>query len=313
MKPSRAWVLLKSGRRLDLLDPDPDAWTDRDLAIGLSRTYRWAGYSAWDLPLSVAQHSLNVLALGEMQGPLTAREALRELLHDATEALLGGIDPIFPIKPHLGEAFRALDSRLQSAVDRRYDLPPWSEDEFARHKQADRLAAACEAFHVVGWSRAEMKTDLGLEIDPLEDDPLPPPAGMTTWEPWPPKLAEQIFLNCLNQLLEQADAEKAGASKGPANAARKLRAIIATARARQLPERAPLFAPGAGKSPLPFEIEIRPATPRRVPLAADSTPPSAAGSRPLSEGIPDEEVEARLRTLRDHMTANKVPMPKPIK
>jgi hypothetical protein len=25
------------------------AWTDRDLAIGLSRTYRWAGYSVWDL------------------------------------------------------------------------------------------------------------------------------------------------------------------------------------------------------------------------------------------------------------------------
>ena len=33
----RAWILLKSGRRLDLLDPRPDAWTDKDLAI-------------WDLP-----------------------------------------------------------------------------------------------------------------------------------------------------------------------------------------------------------------------------------------------------------------------
>ena len=46
MKPDRAWVLLPSGRRLNLLEPDPWAWTDRDLAIGLSRTYRWAGYSA---------------------------------------------------------------------------------------------------------------------------------------------------------------------------------------------------------------------------------------------------------------------------
>jgi 5'-nucleotidase len=63
MTCTRAWVLLPSGRRLNLLDPypDPDAWTDEDLAIGLSRTYRWAGYSAWDLPLSVAQHSLTVL------------------------------------------------------------------------------------------------------------------------------------------------------------------------------------------------------------------------------------------------------------
>ena len=37
MKAARAWVLLPSGRRLNLLEPDPWAWTDRDLAIGLSR------------------------------------------------------------------------------------------------------------------------------------------------------------------------------------------------------------------------------------------------------------------------------------
>jgi uncharacterized protein len=63
----RAWILLPSGKQLDLLAPDPWAWTDDDLAIGLSRTYRWAGYSAWDLPLSVAQHSLAVLALRRSQ------------------------------------------------------------------------------------------------------------------------------------------------------------------------------------------------------------------------------------------------------
>jgi len=34
----RAWILLPSGKQLDLLDPDPWAWTDDDLAIGLSRT-----------------------------------------------------------------------------------------------------------------------------------------------------------------------------------------------------------------------------------------------------------------------------------
>ncbi|CAN2536287.1 hypothetical+protein [Methylocapsa aurea] len=84
MTSHRAWMLLKSGGRLDLLDPKPDAWTDEDLAIGLSRTYRWGGYSAWDLPLSVAQHSLAVLALREREGKLTPRESLRELLHDAT-------------------------------------------------------------------------------------------------------------------------------------------------------------------------------------------------------------------------------------
>ena len=86
----RAVVLLQSGRRLDLLNPDPNCWTNEDLAIGLSRTYRWAGHSAWELPLSVAQHSLTVLALREIAGPLLPAEALRELLHDAIEALRVG-------------------------------------------------------------------------------------------------------------------------------------------------------------------------------------------------------------------------------
>lgn len=127
----RAWILLPSGKQLDLLDPDPWAWTDDDLAIALLRTYRWAGYSAWDLPLSVA-------------------EARRELLHDATEALTGGWDPITPLKPHLGPGFSALVARLQAAVDHRYDLPAWTPTDYALHKRADRLAAANEAYHVVG-------------------------------------------------------------------------------------------------------------------------------------------------------------------
>ena len=96
MITNRAWVLLPSGRRLDLLNPDPQAWTDHDLSVGLSRTYRWAGYSAWDLPLSVAQHSVTVLAIRQASHGLrlTPPVALRELLHDAEEALLGGWDPI---------------------------------------------------------------------------------------------------------------------------------------------------------------------------------------------------------------------------
>lgn len=41
MRPDRAWVRLSPERRLNLLDLRPDAWTDEDLATGLSRTYRW--------------------------------------------------------------------------------------------------------------------------------------------------------------------------------------------------------------------------------------------------------------------------------
>jgi hypothetical protein len=193
-------MLLKSGRRLDLLAPEPDAWTDEDLAIGLSRTYRWGGYSAWDLPLSVAQHSLAVLALRERHGKLTPRESLRELLHDSTEALVGGFDPISPLRPHLGEGFAQLDGRLQQAVDRRYSLPRWTDESYALHKRADRQAAANEAYHIVGWSRDDIRSSLPITLDPLDDDPLPSPDGMSPWEPWPPKLASALFLQRLEEL-----------------------------------------------------------------------------------------------------------------
>ena len=206
MKPQRAWILLKSGRRLDLLDPDPEAWTDEDLAIGLSRTYRWAGHSRWALPLSVAQHSLTVLALREAEGPLTAREALRELCHDSVEALIGW-DCLAPLKPHLGPEFARLDRRLQAAVDWRYQLPAWTEEDYARHKHADRLAAASEAHHVVGWSREDIRDILEIGLDPLEQDPLALPPGLKPWEPWPPALAAARFLTRLQQLLSTVKRE----------------------------------------------------------------------------------------------------------
>jgi len=88
MKPDRAWVRLGSGRRLDLLNPQPCQWTDEDLAVGLSRTYRWGGHSCWELPLSVAQRSLLVLVLRQQMQPhqpLTPGEALRELVRDSDE------------------------------------------------------------------------------------------------------------------------------------------------------------------------------------------------------------------------------------
>jgi 5'-deoxynucleotidase YfbR-like HD superfamily hydrolase len=205
MTAQRAWVLLPSGNRLNLLAPDPQAWTDRDLAIGLSRTYRWSGYSAWDHPLSVAQHSLTVLELRQQasQRRLTSAEARRELLHDATEALLGGYDPITPLKPHLGEGYQRLVALHQQAVDARYRLPAWEADSYRRHKAADHLAAASEAFHVVGWSQQSLRDDLKIDIEPIANDPLLGAAGYAAWEPWPASYAAERFLDAL--LLLTAD------------------------------------------------------------------------------------------------------------
>ncbi|MGH7153789.1 MAG: hypothetical protein ACREF3_07645, partial [Acetobacteraceae bacterium] len=158
------------------------------------------GHSAWALPLSVAQHSLLVLAIRRNgRGQLGSAVALRELLHDADEGLLG-FDPISPIKPFLGDGFAALVGRLTAAIWDRYRLPPWTPEEHAAHKRADRLAAASEAVHVVGWSAEEVRTSLGITREPLLRDPTPRPDGMRPWEPWSPSHAAALFLAELHRL-----------------------------------------------------------------------------------------------------------------
>lgn len=205
MAEPRAWVRLPSGRRLNLLGPTPFDWTDEDLAIGLSRTFRWGGHSAWPEPLSVAQHALTVLALRRArhrQG-LTAAEELRELLHDAEEGLLG-FDCISPLKPFLGERFAELQARLAGAVAIRYGLPAWSAEAKRAHKACDIDAAAAEAVHVAGWTRAEVRDTLGIAARVIAADPLAARYGGEPWRPWPPPLAGERFLAELRALLARA-------------------------------------------------------------------------------------------------------------
>jgi uncharacterized protein len=201
MPDTRAWVRLPSGKRLDLLDPTPFDWEDEDLALGLARTYRWGGHSAWPLPLSVAQHSLFVLALHRIWSPKNGdtHAERRELLHDADEGLLG-FDCISVLKPFLGEAFRDLTTRLQSTVALRYRLPAWIDKDKQTHKRADRTAAASEAVHVAGWTPAEVRNVLRIPFEALREDPLVEIYGGTPWEPWSPAIAADRFLSELRRL-----------------------------------------------------------------------------------------------------------------
>jgi hypothetical protein len=204
---TRAWVRMPSGKRLDLLNPTPFDWDDADLALGLARTYRWGGHSAWPLPLSVAQHSISVMLLRRLAspGPLAPVVELRELLHDAEEGLLG-FDAVSPLKPFLGEGFEALTRRLEQMVFLRYGLPAWTPGEHAKHKQADRLAAASEAVHVVGWKEEEVRNTLRIRAAVLEEDPLAARYRCRPWEPWPPTIAAERFLAELDHLMRRTEA-----------------------------------------------------------------------------------------------------------
>lgn len=200
-KEARAWVRLPSGRRLDLLAPTPFDWTDEDLAIGLSRTFRWGGHSVWPgAPLSVAQHSLAVLALRRAARPAPTRaEARRELLHDAEEGLTN-FDCISPLKPFLGPGFLALQERLSAVIATRYALPAWEAEQKKLHKKLDIAMAAAEAVHVAGWSAAEVRATLGIRAAVMQADPLAAIHGGEPWRPWPPELAAERFLAVLRDL-----------------------------------------------------------------------------------------------------------------
>ena len=78
-------------------------------AARLARTYRWGGESCWDWPLSVAQHSLLVLALRRQASPQPLSP------QDAEEGFLG-FDCISPLKRVLGQPFLDVGNRLLQAV-----------------------------------------------------------------------------------------------------------------------------------------------------------------------------------------------------
>lgn len=197
----RAWMRLPSGAHLDLINPDAQAWSDSDLAVRLSRTYRWGGESAWPIPLSVAQHSLLVLELRRQASPapLTPMDELMELLHDAEEGFLG-FDCIAPLKAVLGEAFKGVADNLMAAIAKRYGLQPWRADAYTLHKRADLAAAASEAIHCIGWSRSEVREVLGIHAPFIDADPLAERYGGEAWAPWESNVAASRFMAELGHL-----------------------------------------------------------------------------------------------------------------
>lgn len=203
MQKHRAWTRLPSGAHLDLINPSPMAWLDSDLSTRLARTSRWCGESTQAYSLSVAQHSLMVLALREQWSskPLSPGDALNELLHDAEEGFLG-FDCVSTLKPVFGAAFEDVSSNLLNAIRSRYQLPIWTPDAYRLHKIADVTCAATEAVHYVGWSRDEVKNVLGIEYAALDSDPLTY-FGETSWAVWPPEYAENFFHKKFTSLLLQ--------------------------------------------------------------------------------------------------------------
>ena len=195
--PPRAWQRMLSGRRLDLLAPEPDDVAIEDIAHGLARVARWNGQTVGEHAFSVAQHVLVVENIAADRNPdWQPAWRLAALLHDAPEYVVG--DLISPFKTAIGFDYKAFENRLLQAIHRRFGLPASLPDDVAAEiKTADRIAAYFEATVLAGFHVDEALTYFGSP-----DGISQSLAGLlAALEPLPAASAQQAFLTRFNALV----------------------------------------------------------------------------------------------------------------
>ena len=191
----RAWQRMLSGRRLDLLDPSPLDIEIEDIAHGLARVARWNGQTNGAHIFSVAQHCLLVETLARARSPrLDESCRLAVLLHDAPEYVIG--DMISPFKVVIGDAYKAVERRLLTAIHLRFGLSAQSAPELEKLiKAADHQAAYLESTRLAGFDPAEARRFFGR-----------PPVFSAAMErdylkPWPAETAQARYVERFTKLL----------------------------------------------------------------------------------------------------------------
>lgn len=210
----RAWQRMLSGRRLDLLAPQPEDIEIEDIAHGLARVARWNGQTIGEHAFSVAQHAIVVediftayslrqhepAASGGRSSPVLGNDEasprqmnrwrLAALLHDAPEYVIG--DMISPFKAALGLDYKTFEQRLQVAIHARFQLPATLPRTVAAAiKEADRVSAYFEALGLAGFAQDEADRYFGR--------PTALPSAvqeqLMALRPWPASIAQQAFLD----------------------------------------------------------------------------------------------------------------------
>jgi 5'-deoxynucleotidase YfbR-like HD superfamily hydrolase len=161
MKKNRAWQRMLSGRKLEILDPNPLDIEIEDIAHGLSFLARWNGQTIGNHPFSVAQHSLLVENIFSTQFPeIDNQSKLFALLHDAAEYVIS--DMISPLKSRLGTPYEELDEKLTLAICDRFNISIKNNKKLKGSvKIADKRAAWLEAVNLAGFSKKEADACFG--------------------------------------------------------------------------------------------------------------------------------------------------------
>ena len=149
-------ILLRSGRYLDLTDPDPYLINIYDIAHALSYLCRYTGHS--ERFYSVAEHSLRVCHI------LPDHLKLEGLLHDASEAYLGDLSS--PLK-NLVPQYKNLEDRMNYTIRNTFNLPFSASPEVS---EADLIMLGLERRKFLPSTEEQWGVLCGLEsqIDRLE-------------------------------------------------------------------------------------------------------------------------------------------------
>ena len=151
-----------------------------------ARTFiRWRNIACWWRPWR-----------GRAVPQLDRSRRLAALLHDAPEYVIG--DMISPFKVVIGDAYKAVERRLLTAIHLRFGLPAQSAPELeALIKAADRQAAYLEATQLAGFEAAEARRFFGrppVFSAALERDYL---------KPWPAETAQARYHERFKKLIAE--------------------------------------------------------------------------------------------------------------
>jgi 5'-deoxynucleotidase YfbR-like HD superfamily hydrolase len=146
-----------SGRKIDVLNPDPKDISIEDIAWGLSRIPRFCGATIPFVPYSVAQHSIQVMKECNSiraPGPKMFNLAFHGLMHDAAEAYIGDIPS--PIKqiPGFKEKIKEVENKLLATIYKAFDTELPNEEDAAIVHNADMVQRAIEAYNFM-YSRGK--------------------------------------------------------------------------------------------------------------------------------------------------------------
>jgi hypothetical protein len=141
------WILTATGQQVDLALIANETISVVDIAHHLAQINRFTG--ACQRPMSVAEHSLFVLAIIEAKAPEIVEPSilLAALMHDAHEAYTNDISQ--PMKQVLGDGWHLTERRIQQRVLARFGLAEAFAGASRLIHWADMVALHTERLHLM--------------------------------------------------------------------------------------------------------------------------------------------------------------------